>query len=65
VESPSLEIFQPRLATVLCPLLWVTLLGQGVGWVTHRGPCPPLPCWDSGILWRVPRMGFTPLGANA
>jgi len=31
VESPSLEIFQPRLATVLCPLLWVTLLGQGVG----------------------------------
>ena len=31
VESPSLEIFQPRLAAVLCPLLWVTLLGQGVG----------------------------------
>ena len=31
VESPSLEIFQPRLATVLCSLLWVTLLGQGVG----------------------------------
>ena len=30
-ESPSLEIFQPRLAAVLCPLLWVTLLGQGVG----------------------------------
>ena len=31
VESPSLEIFQPRLVAVLCPLLWVTLLGQGVG----------------------------------
>ena len=31
VESPSLEIFKPRLAAVLCSLLWVTLLGQGVG----------------------------------
>jgi len=31
VESPSLEIFQPRLGVVLCSLLWVTLLGQGVG----------------------------------
>ena len=31
VESPSLEIFQPRLDEVLCSLLWVTLLGQGVG----------------------------------
>ena len=31
VESSSLEIFQPRLAAVLYPLLWVTLLGQGVG----------------------------------
>jgi len=31
VESPSLEIFQTRLDTVLCSLLWVTLLGQGVG----------------------------------
>jgi len=31
VESPSLEIFQTRLATVLCSLLWVTLLRQGVG----------------------------------
>ena len=30
-ESPSLEIFQPRLAAVLCSLLWVTLLRQGVG----------------------------------
>jgi len=30
VESPSLEIFQTRLDAVLCSLLWVTLLGQGV-----------------------------------
>ena len=30
-ESPSLEIFQTRLDAVLCSLLWVTLLGQGVG----------------------------------
>ena len=31
VESPSLEIFQTRLDAVLRSLLWVTLLGQGVG----------------------------------
>ena len=31
VESPSLEIFQTYLDAVLCSLLWVTLLGQGVG----------------------------------
>ena len=31
VESPSLEIFQTRLDAVPCSLLWVTLLGQGVG----------------------------------
>jgi len=31
VESSSLEIFQTHLAAVLCSLLWVTLLGQGVG----------------------------------
>jgi len=31
VESPSLEIFQTLLDKVLCSLLWVTLLGQGVG----------------------------------
>ena len=30
-ESPSLQIFQLHLAAVLCSLLWVTLLGQGVG----------------------------------
>ena len=31
VESPSLEIFKPRLDKVLYSLLWVTLLGQE-GW---------------------------------
>jgi len=31
VESPSLEIFKIWLAVVLCSLLWVTLLRQGVG----------------------------------
>ena len=31
VESPSLEIFKTRMDKVLCSLLWVTLLGQGVG----------------------------------
>ena len=31
VESPSLEIFQTRLDVMLSSLLWVTLLGQGVG----------------------------------
>jgi len=31
VDSPSLEIFQNRLAAVLCSLLRVTLLRQG-GW---------------------------------
>ena len=31
VESPSLEIFKTCLDKVLCGLLWVTLLRQGVG----------------------------------
>jgi len=30
LESPSLEIFKTRLDKVLCSLLWVTLLRQGV-----------------------------------
>jgi len=30
-ESPSLEIFKPHVDAVLCSLLWVTLLPQGVG----------------------------------
>jgi len=49
VESPSLEIFQPRLDKVLCSLLWVTLLRQGgwTGWPTE-GPANP---YYSVILW--------------
>ena len=31
VESPSLETFKTRLDTFLCPLLWESLLKQGVG----------------------------------
>ena len=31
VESPSLEIFKTHLDKVLCSLVWVTLLWQGVG----------------------------------
>ena len=31
VESPSLEIFKPRLDVILCNLLWVILLQHG-GW---------------------------------
>jgi len=31
VESPSLEIFKTCLDNILCSLLWVTLLRQGVG----------------------------------
>jgi len=31
VESPSLEIFKTCLDKVLCSVLWVTLLRQGVG----------------------------------
>jgi len=31
VESPSLEILKPCLDKVLCSLMWVTLLRQGVG----------------------------------
>jgi len=31
VESPSLEILKTHLDKVLCSLLWVTLLRQGLG----------------------------------
>jgi len=26
---------------------------EGLDWVTHRGPCQPLPCWDSVTLWKL------------
>ena len=53
VESPSLEIFQPRLDVVLCSLLWVTLLGQGVGLGDPQRSLPPRPCCDSMKLVEV------------
>jgi len=48
VESPSLEIFQPHLDVVLCSLLWVTLLGQGVGLGDPQSP--PSNPYHAGIL---------------
>jgi len=51
VESPSLEIFQPRLDTVLCSLLWVTLLRQGLGLGDPQRSLPApamLGFWDFG-----------------
>ena len=50
VESPSLEIFQPRLDAVLCSLLWVTLLGQGVGLGDPQRALPTPTMWDSVVL---------------
>jgi len=52
VESPSLEIFQTRLDVVLCSLLWVTLLRQGVGLDDPQRslPAPNLLC-DSVKYW--------------
>jgi len=41
VESPSLEIFKTRLDKVLYSLLWVTLLGQGVGLGDPQRSLPP------------------------
>jgi len=49
VVSPSLEMFQTHLAAVLCSLLWVTLLGQGVG-LGDPQRSQPLPFCDSVIL---------------
>jgi len=51
VESPSLEIFKTHLDTVLCSLLWVTLLRQGIGLGDpQRSLLTPtmLGFWDSG-----------------
>jgi len=42
VDSPSLEIFKPCPDSVLCSLLWVTLLWQGLGQMVPRGPFQPL-----------------------
>ena len=55
VESPSLEIFQPHLDKVLCSLLWVTLLGQGVGLGDPQRSLP-----TSNILGFRPLLGEAP-----
>ena len=55
VESPSLEIFKTRLDKNLCSLLWVTLLGQGVGLDDPQRPLPtPTMLWFCGAQNRVP-----------
>ena len=64
VESPSLEIFKTRLDAVLCSLLWVTLLRQGVGLGDPQRSLPTpamLGFWDSAILQIHPKppRGFT------
>ena len=52
VESPSLEIFQTRLDKVLCSLLWVTLLGQGVGLGDPQRALPtPNILWFCDSVW--------------
>ena len=66
VESPSLEIFQPRLDAVLCPLLWVTLLGQGVGLGDPQRALPTpniLGCYDliSDLILHLCAKGKTKL----
>ena len=46
VESPSLEILKTHLDKVLCSLLWVTLLRQGIGWGDPQGSLPtPTMLW--------------------
>ena len=42
VESPFLEIFKTRLDAVLCSLLWMTLLRQGVGLDDQQRSLPTL-----------------------
>ena len=56
VESPSLEIFKTHLDTVLCSLLWVTLLWQG-GWTGWPTEVPVNPC-RAVILWDRARNNF-------
>jgi len=60
MESPSLEIFQPRLAAVLCSLLWVTLLGQGVGLLDPQGSllAPAMLGFCDSVMRRLPLRTF-------
>jgi len=66
VESPSLEIFKPHLDVVLCSLLWVTLLGHGVGLGDPQrslptpamlGFCECVGPWDKCMWGDAPRGG--------
>ena len=55
VESPSLEIFKTHLDKVLYSLLWVTLLGQGVGLGDPQRSLSPLTILCDSLcvnLWR-------------
>ena len=53
VESPSLEIFKTHLDAVLCSLLWVTLLGQGVGLGDPQRslPTPTMLGFCDSVIW--------------
>jgi len=55
VESPSLEIFQPRLDMVLCSLLWVTLLQQvvGLGDSQRSLPTPAMLGFCDSVIRRI------------
>jgi len=53
VESPSLEIFQTHLDKVLCRLLWVTLLRQGVGLGDPQRSLLTRPFCDSVIQYDI------------
>jgi len=53
VESPSLEIFQPRLDKVLFSLLWVTLLGQGIGLGDPQRSLPTLTMLGFCEAWKL------------
>jgi len=63
VESPSLEIFQPRLDAVLCSLGDPASAG-GLGWVTHRGPFQPRPFCDTGLQGSRSGVGLAGVAAG-
>ena len=62
MESPSLEIFQTCLDKVLCSLLWVTLLWQGVGLGDPQRSLPTLTTLGFCARGAVPGfLGLSPL----
>jgi len=66
LESPSLEIFQTRLDKVLCSLLWVTLLQQGVGLDDPQRslPSPTIP-GSASNRYELPPSVFYVIFSNA